>query len=160
MALELAVRSVPGADAILEEQRGRFQNPDRRARFEFVMPALSSRPDVRDRFFSRLGDPSNRRREPWVVEGLRYLNHPLRAAEAEKYILPALERLEDVRRTGDIFFPRNWMDATLAGHGSGSAARTVVEFLAARADYPVHLRRTILQSAHNLRRAAEIRAAQ
>ena len=32
MALELAVRSVPSASAILEEQRGRFTNPDRKAR--------------------------------------------------------------------------------------------------------------------------------
>ena len=44
MALDLAVRSVPSAAAILEEQRGRFMNPDRKARFEFVMPALSDRP--------------------------------------------------------------------------------------------------------------------
>ena len=28
----------------------------------------------------------NRRREPWVLEGLRYLHHPLRAAASEKYI--------------------------------------------------------------------------
>ena len=42
MALELAVRGVPDAAAIMEEQRGRFQNPDRKARFEFVTPALSA----------------------------------------------------------------------------------------------------------------------
>ena len=47
MALDLAVRSVPSAAAILEEQRGRFMNPDRKARFEFVMPALSDRLETR-----------------------------------------------------------------------------------------------------------------
>ena len=36
LALDLAVRSVPSASSILEEQRGRFMNPDRKARFEFV----------------------------------------------------------------------------------------------------------------------------
>src|SRR4029077_18045416 len=38
MSLELAVRAVPSSPEILEEQRSRFMNPDRKARFEFVMP--------------------------------------------------------------------------------------------------------------------------
>jgi aminopeptidase N len=159
MALELAVRSVPSAGAILEQQRGRFLNPDRKARFEFVMPALSERQDVRDLFFASLADPDNRRREPWVIEGVRYLNHPLRASASEKYLRPALERLEEIRRTGDIFFPRNWMEATLGGHASAPAAEVVTDFLAERPEYPVPLRRIIEQSAHILRRAAEIRSA-
>src|SRR4029077_16486173 len=86
MALDLAVRSVPRAASILEEQRGRFMNPDRKARFEFVMPAVSDREEVREAWFKTLSDVQNRRREPWVVEGLRYLHHPLRAAQSEKYI--------------------------------------------------------------------------
>jgi aminopeptidase N len=159
LALELAVRGVPSASAILEEQRGRFLNPDRKARFEFVMPALSARQDVRDLFFASLADSDNRRREPWVLEGVRYLNHPLRAAAAQRYLRPALELVEEIRRTGDIFFPRNWMDALLSGHGSREAAGTVAEFLASRSDYPVRLRRIIEQSAHNVRRAAEIASA-
>ena len=56
-------------------------NPDRKARFEFVMPALSDRPETRDAFFQSLADVKNRRREPWVVEGVSYLNHPLRGAQ-------------------------------------------------------------------------------
>ena len=51
MALELAVRSVPNAAAILEEQRARFTNPDRKARFEFVMPALAADTSTRGRVF-------------------------------------------------------------------------------------------------------------
>ena len=113
MALDLAVRSVPSTAAILEEQRGRFMNPDRKARFEFVMPALSVDPATRDAFFQSLADVENRRREPWVVEGVSYLNHPLRGAQSEKYMRPALDLLPEIQRTGDIFFPKNWMDATL-----------------------------------------------
>ena len=41
------------------------------------MPALSGLPETRDEFFRGLADVWNRRREPWVVEGLSYLNHPL-----------------------------------------------------------------------------------
>jgi aminopeptidase N len=156
MALDLAVRAVPATAAILEEQRRRFTNPDRKARFEFVMPALSGDAAVRDLFFESLRDADNRRREPWVIEGLRYMNHPLRADASRKHLEAALELLDEIRRTGDIFFPKNWMDAVLSGHNTPAAAATVREFLAARADYPVRLRRIILQSADSLFRAAAI----
>ena len=156
MALELAVRSVPAAAAILEEQRGRFMNPDRKARFEFVIPALSGDQPPRDKFFGSLSDVNNRRREPWVVEGLAYLNHPLRASQSEKYLMPSIEMLREIQRTGDIFFPRNWMDATLSGHRSRAAAETVRAFLAEQKDYPIRLERIIRQSSDELFRAQEM----
>ena len=60
------------------------ENPDRKAQFAFVRPALSPDPRVRDAFFDSLGDVANRRREPWVLEGLSYLHHPLRAAASRE----------------------------------------------------------------------------
>jgi len=156
MALELAVRGVPNAPAIMEEQFGRFQNPDRKARFEFVTPALSANAATRDTWFANLKDVANRRREPWVLEGLRYLHHPLRVAESEKHIRPALDLLLEIQRTGDIFFPKNWMDSTLGGYNSRSAAEIVRKFLSEKPDYPMRLRRIILQSADELFRAADI----
>ncbi len=154
MALDLAVRGIPEAGAILAEQRNRFANPDRKARFEFVIPALSADEGERDAFFASLRDAKNRTREPWVVEGLNYLNHPLRAASAEKHLRPALDLLVEIRQTGDIFFPKNWLDATLHGHRSRVAADTVRQFLGAHPDYPVRLRRIVLQSADDLFRAS------
>ena len=155
MALELAVRSIPEANAILGAQRDRFMNPDRKARFEFVMPALSDSPETRDAWFAKLSNVGNRRREPWVTEGLRYLHHPLRAAQSEKYLRPSLELLREIQRTGDIFFPKDWMDATLGGHNTRTAAETVRTFLSVQKDYPIRLHRIILQSADGLFRAAE-----
>ena len=154
MALDLAVRSVPASVAILEEQRGRFMNPDRKARFEFVMPALAQEQETRDRWFESLKDVKNRRREPWVLEGLQYLHHPLRASVSEKYIRASLDLLTEIQRTGDIFFPTRWMNATLGGHNTPAAAATVREFLAQQKDYPVRLQRIILQAADQLFRAA------
>ncbi len=155
MALELAVRDVPDAASILETQHARMTNPDRRARFAFVTPALSGDPAVRQRFFDGLADPQNRRREAWVLEGVTYLHHPLRAADSERFVAPALALLEDIRRTGDIFFPKNWMDATLSGHQSPAVAATVRQFLEDRPEYPVRLRRVVLQSADDLFRAVD-----
>jgi aminopeptidase N len=156
LALELAVRGVPAAEAILQEQRSRFTNPDRKARFEFVMPALAENPVTRDAFFASLAELANRRREPWAAEGLRYMNHPLRAAHARRHLPRALEMLAEIQRTGDIFFPSDWMNATLWGHNSGEAATAVRRFLDRAPAYPERLRRIVLQAAHNLFRAVEI----
>jgi aminopeptidase N len=158
LALELALREPAGWQQILEEQSKRIQNPDRKAQFEFVRPALDARPATRDAFFERLREVKNRGREAWVLQGLDYLHHPLRAASAEKYIRPSLDLLREIQRTGDIFFPKRWMDATLSGHQSASAAHVVSEFLEnVPKEYPERLRRVILSSADDLLRARRIR---
>jgi aminopeptidase N len=158
LAQELAVREIPNWTAVLERQQERILNPDRKARFAFVRPALSADQAVRDAFFESLKDASQRRREPWVLEAVGYLHHPLRAASAEKHIPPSLTLLREIQRTGDIFFPKRWMDATLSGHSSAAASRMVSGFVASLPqDYPDRLRRVILSSADDLFRAARTR---
>jgi aminopeptidase N len=121
-----------------------------------LKPALSADPDVRDQFFARLSEVENREHEPWVLEAVRYLHHPLRAAYSQRYILPSLELLQEIQATGDIFFPKNWLDATLGGHNSSAAANVVRDFLQRQPDYPSRLRGKILQSADGLFRAERI----
>ncbi len=150
MALELAVREVPGWQAILEAQRDRTQNPDRKARFVFTMPALSADPAVREAAFERFRTLENRRREPWVLESLTYLNHPLRAAHGRRFVRQALEMLREIQRTGDIFLPTRWMESTLWGHRTPDVASIVRDFLAAQPGYPVRLRWTVLTAADEL----------
>ena len=48
------------------------------------------------------------------------------------------------------------MDAVLGGHNTRSAVDVVRVFLDEHPDYPLRLRRIILQSADNLFRAADI----
>lgn len=146
LASALAIRRVANADSILEAQAARITNPDRKARFAFVRPTLSADRAVRDAWFESLKQRENRSHEPWVIEGLSNLNHPLHADSARQYIRPALAMLEEVRATGDIFFPKRWTDATLSGHTSPEAKAIVREFLRVRPDYPVRLRQIILQS--------------
>jgi aminopeptidase N len=158
LAQALAVRGVPSAEQILEGQIARTENPDRKAQMIFVRPALSADQKTRDAFFASLSDPANRRRETWVLEALGYLHHPLRAAESEKYIASSLQMLQEIQRTGDIFFPKRWADATLSGHRSTTAAKTVRAFIAALpGDYPDRLRRVVLSSADDLFRASGTR---
>ena len=150
MAVELAVREVPRWQEILRVQAARTENPDRKARFEFVEPSLSADPVVREQAFARLRDVGNRRREPWVRESLQYLNHPLREAHARRFVQPALDLLREIQQTGDIFFPARWIESTLWGHRSPEVARIVREFLAREPQYPQRLRWTILTAADEL----------
>ena len=156
MAQELALRQVANTDAILSEQHRNIENPDRKARFTFVMPALSPDASARDVFFASLARVENRARERWVADGLGFINHPLRRQHAERYIEPGLELLRDIQRTGDIFFPRNWTGALLGGHNSSAAAQIVQNFLANQKDYPPRLRQVVEQQADQLFRAARI----
>ena len=108
LAADLAVRDVPASEEILTAQLERFTNPDRKARFAFVMPALSRDPAVRDRFFDSLRDRSHRTREAWVLDAVRYLHHPLRAAASKKHVRPGAGA-----RRGDPAYGRYLLPETL-----------------------------------------------
>lgn len=154
MASALALRDYPGADQLLREQLDKISNPDRKKQFAFVLPALSSRPEERDSFFQLLRLPENRSNEPWVLQGLEYLHHPLRAASSMQYLRPALDLLEEIQQTGDIFFPKRWLEASFGGHQSPAAAAIVREFLRENPDYSYRLKNKILQAADPLLRVA------
>ncbi|WP_020529535.1 M1 family metallopeptidase [Flexithrix dorotheae] len=156
IACELALRSMPNAEELLIKQINDTQDPNLKERLSYAMPALSDNQHVRDDFFESLRYPENRHYEPWVVESLSYLHHPLRAKSSEKYIRPSLELLEEIQRTGDIFFPKQWLIGTFSGHQSKSAANTVKKFLKENPEYPYRLKNKVLQAADMLFRAADI----
>ena len=152
-ARTLAIKLPERAGEIVESQLARTSNPDNRRRLEFLAPALAADEATRDAFFASLADERNRAVEPWVLEALAALHHPLRTGHAEQYLLPSLELVEEIRVTGDIFFPERWLRVTLANHRSTGAVRVVQEFLDARPDYDARLRAKILQAADPMFRA-------
>lgn len=154
LASGLAIRGIADAEDILTEQEQRIENPDRLARFRFVRDSLSADASVRAHFFESLKKQSNRGREAWVLAGLNNIHHPLRAAESIPLIEPALNMIEEIQETGDIFFPGRWLDATLGGHNSVESANIVTAFLRTNATLSDRLRLKVLQSADNLLRAA------
>jgi aminopeptidase N len=160
IAQSLAVRLPDAAKTIVELQVSRTENPDSLRRLEFIAPSLSADPAVRDEFFASLADEANRSTESWVLDALANLHHPVRTAASERYILPSLELLQEIQVTGDIFFPKRWLDATLRNYSSTSAASTVRTFLDKRPDYNAQLRMKILQAADHLFRANSILASQ
>lgn len=152
LALTLALKGHQDAADIIALQRERIEGRERLERFDFVTPAVSADETIRDAFFGSLRDPASREREPWVLEALGYLHHPSVADRSEKYILPSLELLEEIKSTGDIFFPGSWISVTLAGHRSPEARATVEKFLDENPDFPADLKLKILQAADHLLR--------
>ncbi len=150
IAYELAVRLPQRYNTIATTQLERLTNPDRREQFAYIIRGAHPDQAVRDELFESLLEPENRRREPWTATMLSYLNHHTRQNQAIKYIYPALEELREVQRTGDIFFPRNWVGALLKGHSSRKAYNEVKRFMERNPDYPTLLRNKILQAADPL----------
>ena len=64
--------------------------------------------------------------------------------------------LEEIQRTGDIFFPYSWLQATLGAYQSPSAARTVREFVQTHPGYNPQLKAKLLQAADDLFRAEKL----
>lgn len=153
LAWELAIRFPDRAGHILATQRARLTDPDRLRRFDYISRAVSPDETARDTLFQSLMRAENRRIEPWTSSVLSYFNHPLRESSSVRYIRPGLDILEEVQRTGDIFFPRNWAGALLGSHRSPEAWQEVRKFLQDNPDYPVLLRNKILQAAYSLFRA-------
>jgi aminopeptidase N len=147
LAYELAVRYPERYDEIYSTQLERITNPDRRNQFEYIIRGTHPDAKVRDALFESLMEPDNRRIEPWTATLLGYLNHHLRQKEAVKYIYRGLEEIEEVQRTGDIFFPRNWAGALLGGHTSDEAKAEVERFLNDHPDLNQLLCNKILQAA-------------
>lgn len=148
----LAIRMPERADEIVATQLSRIKNPDRRREYSFISPSVSPRMEVRDSLFNALLIAENRRVEPWASSALSYLNHRLRESESIKYIAPALAKMREVQRTGDIFFPKSWAGALLSGHISEEARREVDAFFEANPDYPLMLSNKIRQQADHLYR--------
>jgi aminopeptidase N len=67
-------------------------------------------------------------------------------------ILPALNLVEEIQETGDIFFPGRWLDATLGQTGSQRAAKIVSNYLANNPQLSPRLANKLLQSADVLLR--------
>ena len=108
---------------------------------------INNKPCLCNIFFEKIKDPARREKEPWVISALRYFHHPRRNEANIRYLEPSLEMLREIQLTGDIFFPKNWLDGSFSGYSSAEAAGIISAFLEHQQDYPLFLERKILQSA-------------
>ena len=147
LAETLAVKQPALASQLIEGLRASLDNPDAIRRLDFLTPVLLSDREGHDAFFEGLKQEENRRVESWVVDALGYLHHPSRVSYSQRYTADSLGLVEEIQRTGDIFFPARWLAGSLGSHYDPAVAETVRNFLATRPDYNAQLRLKILQAA-------------
>ncbi|WP_343589448.1 M1 family aminopeptidase [Flavobacterium sp.] len=157
MAMNLAIFKHPKADEILEKTRTSFTNPDKQKRFEFLLPSLSKDESVRNTFMESLKDDANREKESWVSVGLANVHHPLRQESAQKYIRFSLDLVDEIQRTGDIFFPKDWLDNTVGKYSSKFAFDEVQRFLKENPNFSPILKRKLFQAIDLLYKAQNIK---
>lgn len=155
LAFNLRVKNYQTTIDFIKIQEQRITNIDKLEKFRFIVPALSSDQIKRDEFFNSLFSEKNREHESWVTEALEYLHHPVRTSQSVKYLPDALGLLEEIQRTGDIFFPQRWLGANFTNHTSVKAKNLVAEFLRKNPNLDYRLKNKILQSTDILFRFAK-----
>ncbi len=156
-ALVLSLHNMHGSDSIINTTLEGINNPDRYNQMKYLIPAVSSDSLERSDYFTRMLDPAMREKEPWCLQAMNYLFHPMRDKESIKWLNTALQETEEIQLTGDIFFPKGWLDAVLGGHQSEKAVTILQEFMTQNSSLSQNLRNKVLQSADMLIRAAELK---
>ncbi|MFS4456224.1 M1 family metallopeptidase [Maribacter sp. 2304DJ31-5] len=156
MAIDLALYEHPRQDEIIEIAKERIGNPDKLERFIFLLPSISKKETTRNAFFKSLKEEKNRAKESWVLAALNNLNHPLRQKEAIVTIRPSLDLLEEIQKTGDIFFPKGWLNNTIGNHTSPEAYAILEGFIAENPNLNPSLMKKLLQATDNLRRVRSL----
>ena len=157
MAMNLSIFKHKKADEILKRAKTAITNPDKLKRFEFLLPSLSKDESVRDAFMESLKDDKNREKESWVSTGLSNIHHPLRQESAQKYIRFSLDLTDEIQRTGDIFFPKDWLNNTIGKYSSKYAFDEVQRFLKENPNFSPILKRKLFQATDGLYRAQNIK---
>lgn len=150
LAMTLALYGHEQSEDLLNKAQTVISNPDKLERFQFLRPALSSSPEVRKAFFESFQNAENREKESWVLSACHYLHHPLRQTTAQNHLALSLQLLEEIQLTGDIFFPKRWLNATIGRYQSQAAMDLVEQFLEEHPQYNPVLKSKLLQATDDL----------
>ena len=148
MAYHLAIMNPDRWQQILATQRSRLVSEDEQREFDFVSRACNPDEEVQQQLFDDLLKAENRRVEPWARTMMALLNDPTREPYSNRYLQPALDALEQVQRTGDIFFPGYWLSSLLSGHRSPEARHIVQSWLDAHPSLKPALKNKVLENAY------------
>lgn len=147
LACQLMVAFPDRAEEIAEIQSERITNPDRKETFRMLCLAASPDSDVRNALFaSFLESAQNRRPESRVLSALALLCHHSRQEGALAYIVPSLDALEEIQRTGDIFFPGEWCSVLLKNLQNDRAKKIVDGWLVSHPEINPLLATKVLQA--------------
>ena len=148
MAYHLAIMFPERWQDIIALQHSRLTTKDERREFGFVSRACTPDADVQQQLFNDLLKVENRRVEPWARTMLALLNDPVREPLSNRYLVPGLDVLEEIQRTGDIFFPGYWLSSLLDGHHSSQAVEIVNTWLDNHPTLAPALKNKVMENAY------------
>ena len=157
LSLDLALFGHTQSGPILASAKQAISNPDKLKRFEFLLPSVSNDSGVKDAFFESLKLEKNRAKESWVTNAMDNLNHPIHQNEAISYLRPSLDLLDEIQKTGDIFFPKRWLNSTIGNYSSDEAYAILQKFIEDNPDLNPALKKKLLQASDDLRRVQLLR---
>jgi len=152
LAMRLALYGYSKSEEVLKAEEDAISDANKKERFRFLLPALSNDPNERATFFKSFAEERNRDKERWVTTACSYIHHPLRQATGINDIAISLQLLEEIQATGDIFFPKNWLDSTIGQYTSSEAMQVVNDYLESHKDLDPKLRAKVLQSVDDMKR--------
>lgn len=155
LANTLAIKNHKNYNEILDKQFERLSNIEKKNKFTYLRNSLSNDVKKIDDFFNNLLNYEYRKNESWVIEALNNLHHPSRIKHSIRYLEESLEIIEEIQKTGDIFFPQRWLSAILSNYNTKDAKNIVNSFLQKKKLLSYRLRNKILQSTDILFRASE-----
>ncbi|WP_419214177.1 M1 family metallopeptidase [Maribacter sp. X9] len=152
LAMDLALYGHKESSSILSTAKEAITNPDKLERFEFLLASVSKDNRVKNEFFESLKSEKNRAKESWVATAMDNLNHPIHQKESISYLRPSLDLLDEIQKTGDIFFPKRWLNSTIGNYSSAEAYDIIQTFLEDNPDLNPSLKNKLLQASDDLRR--------
>ncbi len=152
LAMDLALYEHPESKNILEIAENAISNNDKLNRFQFLLPSLSSDSNIKNTFFESLKLEENRAKESWVANAMNNLNNPLHQKESIKYLRASLDLVDEIQKTGDIFFPKRWLSSTIGNYTSPEAYEILQRFLEENPDLNPSLKSKVLQASDDIRR--------
>lgn len=157
MAMDLALYNHPEKEDILKTAKAAIDNPDKLKRFIFLLPSISSDVNIKSKFINSLQHEKNRSKESWTATALNYINHPLYEKYALKHLRSSLDLLDEIQKTGDIFFPKRWLSSTIGHHTSPEAYQIALDYLESNPELNPSLKSKLWQAADDLRRVQLMR---
>ena len=82
----------------------------------------------------------------------------MRQESGLKHLKTSLKLLEEIQLTGDIFFPKNWLNATIGRYSSAEAYTIRENYLKAHPDLNKVLKNKLLQATDDLERVHVMQA--
>jgi aminopeptidase N len=155
---QLSIKKYSKANELQSFVMNALKSKHNKEKLEYLLPSLNDNAANRDEFFLSLSKVDNRSKEAWAQSALANLHHPLRTQQSIHYLPTTLQLLEEIQKTGDIFFPIGWLSSSFKGHSTEEAYNIAQNFLSSHPKYPEHLKIKILQNIDQVNRAYQIKA--